>query len=467
MAARPVGLEGLERETLRGRPSASAGESDGARLLLEAAGWRMGHGAMPSLEAIRSASRTEPAHALRAAMHVARRHRDSLDAAALAQWVPVVAALGGDDGALAGWHGWIAGGPLNVLTPREASVDAAVEHAAAKAIAALERGSPTEGLGLARRAFRMARTEEHGPLELLTALVLARARRWVGQEPLAARIAAAVSSKAPPHWERWARWEIAACGVPEPVYEAAIERARLQGSLASPLAPRVRADLAGVVAVAQGQTSWNRLATAEPPAGLGTLLEDPQGTVGLRGFLVVDGAEVRRVPAAAVGAAGVPRLPAPVQSRSDQLLCLVAEAEGWASESAVFADAYGFDNRDGRYDSTFTVAIHRARQRLGDHGKLERTEHGLRLVGKVAIPDPRTQVAGSALLLRSLAARGDASARELAERVDVPLRSVQRMLRDLAESGACEARGRGRATRYVLEDTTFSEPTEAARWLPR
>jgi predicted ArsR family transcriptional regulator len=63
------------------------------------------------------------------------------------------------------------------------------------------------------------------------------------------------------------------------------------------------------------------------------------------------------------------------------------------------------------------------------------------------------------VLLRHLATPGGATARELAERLDVPLRSVQQALKELTADGACVSAREGRKVAYTIEDTTFCELT--------
>jgi hypothetical protein len=41
----------------------------------------------------------------------------------------------------------------------------------------------------------------------------------------------------------------------------------------------------------------------------------------------------------------------------------------------------------------------------------------------------------------------------------IPLRSIQKILRELLDDNACVSEGQGRRVEYYVEDTTFSEPT--------
>jgi DNA-binding transcriptional ArsR family regulator len=92
------------------------------------------------------------------------------------------------------------------------------------------------------------------------------------------------------------------------------------------------------------------------------------------------------------------------------------------------------------------------------------TEDGrarLRFLRPYATPDPRCRKPLSDVLLRHLAEPGGKSARDLAKRLDVPLRTVQQALKDLTADGACVAAKEGRRVAYAIEDTTFCELTVA------
>jgi hypothetical protein len=41
----------------------------------------------------------------------------------------------------------------------------------------------------------------------------------------------------------------------------------------------------------------------------------------------------------------------------------------------------------------------------------------------------------------------------------MPLRTVQSLLRELVDQGACTSERSARSVKYVVEDTTFKEPT--------
>ena len=62
-------------------------------------------------------------------------------------------------------------------------------------------------------------------------------------------------------------------------------------------------------------------------------------------------------------------------------------------------------------------------------------------------------------MLRHLARGASASAKELAQRLGIPLRTVQLALQEMTEDGICSMSKDGRKVAYVIEDTTFCEVT--------
>jgi DNA-binding transcriptional ArsR family regulator len=84
----------------------------------------------------------------------------------------------------------------------------------------------------------------------------------------------------------------------------------------------------------------------------------------------------------------------------------------------------------------------------------------LRLAAPIAIPDPTTATDLRELVLRFLAENGGrASARDVAEALGVPLRTVQDALGQLVGDESCRRERSGRTHEYALEDTTFFAPT--------
>ena len=151
------------------------------------------------------------------------------------------------------------------------------------------------------------------------------------------------------------------------------------------------------------------------------------------------------------------------QSRGARALAalLLAGPRGLPDEQ-VFEAAFGFAyDRDRNYGVYRNLAP-KVRQRLGERGSLERTDDGYRVELRAPIvePDPRCTVPLRELVLRSMStAIEGAGSRELADALQLPLRTVQAILGELVEEGACEVAKAGRKVLYRLEDTTFYEPS--------
>ena len=112
-------------------------------------------------------------------------------------------------------RGQPAGAIVETLASRAAGAGlaaAVVEIRAVRALLAIEAGDHAAGLALARRASLMARTEGIPEAELLANLALARARRYSRQTHLALRIVEALDAVAPPEWRVWLDWERALAG---------------------------------------------------------------------------------------------------------------------------------------------------------------------------------------------------------------------------------------------------------------
>jgi hypothetical protein len=109
------------------------------------------------------------------------------------------------------------------------------------------------------------------------------------------------------------------------------------------------------------------------------------------------------------------------------------------------------------------MLIHRARTTLGRAGELRR--HEGHLLFEPFIPmllwDPRCERPLEDRVLSTLSRSGPKTAREAADDLGVPLRSVQAVLRTLSETDVCAPARTGRKITYSVEDTTFSDPTTA------
>jgi hypothetical protein len=392
---------------------------------------------------------------------------------------------------------------LRAAATRAGRAALAIEAVALRALLCLGAGDPTAANRFARQASRMAQSEELPQSEYLAHMVLARMRRHAGSPHLATRILAALARVVPPVWGRWLAWEsvLAAAPAPGPAdggphpVERLLAAARA-GDRAGfdeagrllvaavegwpPFLAEARALLGALdpdgPAPAEGTGGplgdWRRGGVPSPPFGLHALaLGASPGERSIAAYVVVGpGRPPRRVlapglalvvdgPGAAAFAAHQRR-----QARVDVALAALAlsGAEG-LDEETFFRDVYGFAYVKRIHHGALDTLLHRMREHLAAPEALERTPDRLRLQPPRlwAIPDPRCAPPLDHHVLQAVAGRGRATTRELAASLDLPVSSVQKALRRLSEEGLLHRRGAGNQHEYVLEDTTFSEPT---RW---
>lgn len=328
----------------------------------------------------------------------------------------------------------------------------------------------------------MAATEELPESAFLANLVLARLRRLVGRPHLSTHILATLRRYAPPSWHVWVAWELAlAFGRPGaslvPAHGAeptrALERAST-GELAD-VPSLVRTDVATLCALANASVptddpavhAFRRGTEHGVPRGLhGLAAVEGQGAVA---WVVLE----RGRPPARILSLGVPsheragRVVLPQshrhRGRADTLLAACALAgEVGIDERALFAASYGFTYDVALHAGPFGVTVHRARQRLAEHGRLERTDGVVRLEtdDELLLPDPRCAVGSEDRALQHIALGGVASARSIADALGVSLRSAQQALESLVREGLCGRERDGNTVSYRVEDTTFHEPTQ-------
>ncbi len=381
-----------------------------------------------------------------------------------------------------------------------------IECAVLRALAAAGRWDIETAVADARRAARMAATEELPQQEYLSSLVLARTRRLSGAAHHAAHILAALRRYAPALWHDAIDWELVMAGgaAPEKPSEPALVHVLLALRQAARSGGRVEferaaAELAGRV------TAWSPLAsdlglvraTIEPltlvgqapapvapeverwrhggqdraPYGIESFANDQNVDSGEPVAYVLgfpDGRPARRFLGAAAALAatetGALRLPPTKRpyGRSDALLSVLALAgpDGLA-EADVFLSVYGFRYARGVHKDVFNVLLHRARARLGGAGEVDRgdSKMTLRLSTPLLIPDPRCTGRTDNRVLRFIAQRGSASAHEIAGALSVPLRTAQAAIESLVTDGVCHVRRSGRHIEYLVQDTTFQVPT--------
>ncbi len=354
-----------------------------------------------------------------------------------------------------------------------------VELTAIEALVRAER-APAEAEALARRGARMAATEELPGPAFLANLTLARIRRLSGRPHLATHILATLSRYAPPAWHRWMGWELAlsfgragaalvpesapivlaiarACEGPPPRCPKLFERDL--ATLHALVIPSARAADPAVAAFREGRAH-------QVPRGLHGLsaLEE----AGAIAWVAVGRGAPTRLLALGLPAlerSGYVRLEQSQrkEGRADMLIAAAALAgpEG-IEEDRLFEASYGFAFVPELHGGTFGLAIHRARQRLEGLATIERAGGRLRLVARRAlvVPDPRCTVGTEDRALSHIALGGAASARAIAERLGVSLRSAQLALEALIREGLCDRARVGNAVVYRVEDTTFHEPTQ-------
>jgi predicted transcriptional regulator len=76
-----------------------------------------------------------------------------------------------------------------------------------------------------------------------------------------------------------------------------------------------------------------------------------------------------------------------------------------------------------------------------------------------ALVDPRVASRADNAVLRAIAGDRAISAKEIAERTGLPLRTVQAELGRLVDEGVCRREKDGRNTEYLVEDTVVREPS--------
>ncbi|MEM9067521.1 MAG: helix-turn-helix domain-containing protein [Myxococcota bacterium] len=400
------------------------------------------------------------------------------------------------------WWRWQTGsepGPL-LVAAKELQVQAVeakqaqwvIESAALCALAALGTGDGELALKLARRASRMARTEEMPQHEYLAHLVLARVRRATGQPWLAARILAGLEASASPLWSDWIAWEVLLSSGRVADEEAAerSEFARATNKLRRALDAGIDGDveslrdaLRGGFSAAPLMRDFARVRAAldldaeVPPDVAPWLAGEGDGIPSvIHGVFVyrktpaeapvwIQIGTGRRASWVAVQASTLPRLMASAQEgcREETLLSTLANGSP-RPKAEVFAAVYGFPYREDLHEGTFRVLLHRAKHRLPEGARLEvRDEIQLAAEEPFWIADPRCGVHTDAFVLGTLAQLRAAGAKQIAAELGISVRTVQKSLRRLRESGACSVEKSGRRVEYVLEDTTFEEASRHHR----
>lgn len=149
------------------------------------------------------------------------------------------------------------------------------------------------------------------------------------------------------------------------------------------------------------------------------------------------------------------------------LAALALAGEAGMTRDAFFRSVYGFPFVAHRHRAVLDVLCHRMRNLVGDAGELLRDggagmaegagpSLALALRQPIVVPDMRCVLPTANRVLRALATLGATSASEAAERLRMPLRTVQAVLQQLVGDGACTIERDGRRVAYRIEDTTFT-----------
>lgn len=409
------------------------------------------------------------------------------------------------------WEAWVLG------TPDAAAVEAlahkarergdakvAVEAQVLRGLHEMAEGLVADAVQTLRRASRMARVEGVPNLEVLSGIALARARRFQGRPQLALRILRAVAPHAPPPWNRWLSWEAALSGARfgggrgDPSVLGALLRAcdaseegRVDDS---------RMSLAGLVTGSESFLALRDEALAaaallsvgeyvEPSPDVAAWIRSEVSDVppSLRGFIfashIDDGGEscalllapvggsARRVLARSLSLAvalGLDAVPAaaPTHPRTDAGLATLAFEEAALPLETYFETVYEYTFDPSVHRSMVNMHVKRMRERVGASAGIEREGDtiALRVARPLILRDARCEETIEDRVLGVLARSDAKSASELARELKIPLRTVQRILRELQVDAGVEQKKEGRKVRYAVEDTTFSEPTRTRRF---
>lgn len=414
------------------------------------------------------------------------------------------------------WETWAMGTPnagavhaLALQARERGNAKVVVEAQVIRGLHELADSDVADAVQTLRRASRMARVEGVPNLEVLSGIALARARRFQGRPQLALRILRAVAPHAPPPWRRWLSWEAALSGArfASGRGDASILGALLRACDASEQGhpDSSQLGLRALVSAAENFVAFGREArgaaallsvsgpeaggNAETPAEVGAWIRSEVSDVppSFRGFIfashIDEGGEscalllapvhgrARRVLARSVRlavAVGYDAAPAaaPTRPRTDSGLATLAFSEGALPLGAYFEQVYDYPFDPGVHRSMVNMHVKRMRERVAGNAGIEREGDtiALRTERPLLLRDARCEETIEDRVLGVLARSDAKSASELARELKIPLRTVQRILRELQVDAGVEQQKEGRKIRYAVEDTTFSEPTRTRRF---
>lgn len=360
-----------------------------------------------------------------------------------------------------------------------------LECAILRGWALLETGSE-EATKAVRRAARMAQTEGIPQQQYLAHSVLARLRRVQQRPHLALRIVGSLRRVAPPIWSPWLAWEseLAGKAADAPItpfvlacarssaeevrrsLSSALESAADYGVFRDDILALRDALILGEDCATLAAAEWRRGLRPFAPRGVqAASLVSSSGEDVLAYVAAPPRGAGQRVLFQGLGQLDVSlwrQLPQSQRKRGRMETATAALAlagEGGLREADLFAAVYGFGQEPGVHDGVLDVVLHRLRGWLEGHGSVQREREHVHLTHEgLLIPDPRCAVPLDDRVLARLA-QSPASAGDLATGLDLPLRTVQRMLKRLTAEQSCLKEREGRAVVYRVEDTTFQEPT--------
>jgi hypothetical protein len=354
-------------------------------------------------------------------------------------------------------------------------------------------------LGLVREAAALAGRADQPHAQYLAYAALARARRRMGRVPMATRLLGSLLRGAPPSYARWLAWEARLVGLlevrgpepdaigallaaaragPRPAFEAACAScAALPGAHAS---FRVEADaIAAALDPARDPATMEARARAfvlgersDLLSGLEAIAIDPTDVDAPLAWVRIGPEGARRVlaPGAALAGRDAVRVEATERGgRTENAIVVLAAHAAGLDEDAFFRAVYGFTFKKAIHDGVLRVLLTRMRQALEPHASLAREGERLRLAVRAPfwILDPRVASRADNLVLRAIATERTVSAKEVAERTGLPLRTVQAELARLLDEGVCTRTKDGRSTEYAVEDTVVREPTRVITGVER
>ena len=315
-----------------------------------------------------------------------------------------------------------------------------------------------DAVGFAREAMRLAQKNRLPLLEYFAACALARGRRVSGRAHLAEWILGALQNYAPAAWS--------------PLIDYELQMARGQHPSADvcqtfPGFEKEQATLSLLLQEKGEETGllkdWYQGRSSRLPYGLQSF-QDPEWSRlhGCFGSIALDADR----PARRVFLSRETKLPVSElfqrKKRSAGIVSLLALSPRDIAVPEFFQKVYGFAYASEKHRGVVDTAVRDARRLLnGLPVEIIRTDGSvhLRAHGPCTIPDIRCKLDLDDRVLKMLAENKRLSAGELAERLDVPLRSLQRALSEMADSGFCVSARQGRHRTYRLVDTTFSPPT--------